>query len=189
VKTYTDPPFLITLTENAEHGGLVSGKFLTEADLAMSPESAEGRSSTSSEHNSPPEAAWKTVLLDVGTGKPVVPNGSMGFRYADSGVGRFCPQFNVNPLDLTDQAAAAVSGRRSSGCGRLCRQRAGGRNDQNGSRGPRRAGELATHTDAVALQSFRFIRQRQRVLPEVPPRYPRALLFTLFGMRRKAPTT
>ena len=33
VKTYTDLPFLITLTENAEHGGLVPGKFLTEADL------------------------------------------------------------------------------------------------------------------------------------------------------------
>jgi hypothetical protein len=33
VKTYTDLPFLITLTENTEHGGLVPGKFLTEADL------------------------------------------------------------------------------------------------------------------------------------------------------------
>ena len=33
VKTYTDLPFLITLIENAEHGGLVPGKFLTEADL------------------------------------------------------------------------------------------------------------------------------------------------------------
>ena len=29
------------------------------------------------------------MLLDAGTGKPVVPNGSMGFRYADSGVGRW----------------------------------------------------------------------------------------------------
>ena len=28
-------------------------------------------------------------MLDAGTGKPVVPNGSMGFRYADSGVGRW----------------------------------------------------------------------------------------------------
>jgi nitrate reductase / nitrite oxidoreductase, alpha subunit len=36
-----------------------------------------------------PEAAWKTVLLDAASGKPVVPNGSMGFRYADSGVGRW----------------------------------------------------------------------------------------------------
>ena len=35
------------------------------------------------------EAAWKTVLLDAASGKPVVPNGSMGFRYADSGVSRW----------------------------------------------------------------------------------------------------
>ena len=42
VKTYTDLPFLITLTENAEHGGLVPGKFLTEADLEMGPAPVEG---------------------------------------------------------------------------------------------------------------------------------------------------
>ena len=41
VKTYTDLPFLITLTENAEHGGLVPGKFLTEADLDSSSDGAE----------------------------------------------------------------------------------------------------------------------------------------------------
>jgi Molybdopterin oxidoreductase len=76
VKTYTDLPFLITLTENAEHGGLVPGKFLTEVDLEPT---ADGQ----------PEAAWKTVLLDAASGKPVVPNGSMGFRYAESGVGRW----------------------------------------------------------------------------------------------------
>jgi nitrate reductase alpha subunit len=76
VKTYTDLPFLITLIDNAEHGGLVPGKFLTEADLLQGSQAA-------------PEAAWKTVLLDTATGKPVVPNGSMGFRYADSGVGRW----------------------------------------------------------------------------------------------------
>ena len=89
VKTYTDLPFLITLTENAEHGGLVPGKFLTEGDLEMGPAPVEGRSSTGSEPKSPPEAAWKTVLLDAASGKPVVPNGSMGFRYAESGVGRW----------------------------------------------------------------------------------------------------
>jgi nitrate reductase / nitrite oxidoreductase, alpha subunit len=76
VKTYTDLPFLITLTENAEHGGLVPGKFLTEVDLQSAAAAA-------------PESAWKTVLLDATSGKPVVPNGSMGFRYADSGAGRW----------------------------------------------------------------------------------------------------
>jgi nitrate reductase alpha subunit len=46
VKTYTDLPFLVTLTENAEHGGLVPGKFLTEGDLEPTADSQ-------------PEAAWK----------------------------------------------------------------------------------------------------------------------------------
>jgi nitrate reductase alpha subunit len=82
VKTYTDLPFLITLTENAEHGGLVPGKFLTEADLQQGSGTTDGDSAQ-------PEAAWKTVLLDTASGKPVVPNGSMGFRYADSGAGRW----------------------------------------------------------------------------------------------------
>jgi nitrate reductase alpha subunit len=55
VKTYTDLPFLVTLTENAEHGGLVPGKFLTERDLEPTADSQ-------------PEAAWKTVLLDAASG-------------------------------------------------------------------------------------------------------------------------
>ncbi len=56
---------------------LVPGKFLTAADLA-------GRRTRPRRGR-----AWKTVLLDAATGEPVVPNGSMGFRYADSGVGRW----------------------------------------------------------------------------------------------------
>jgi len=75
VRTYTDLPFLIRLEEH-EHGGLVPGKFLNAGDLVDTGTSA-------------PEDAWKTVLLDGSTGRPVVPNGSMGFRYADSGVGRW----------------------------------------------------------------------------------------------------
>jgi nitrate reductase / nitrite oxidoreductase, alpha subunit len=89
VKTYTDLPFLITLTENAQHGGPVPGKFLTELDLETRSGLVEARSSTGPERKSPPEAAWKTVLLDAGSGKPVIPNGSMGFRYANSGAGRW----------------------------------------------------------------------------------------------------
>ncbi|MDN5763132.1 MAG: nitrate reductase subunit alpha, partial [Microlunatus sp.] len=82
VRQYTDLPFLITLTENAPtplspNGGLVPGKFLTAADLG-----ADGAESAD-------EDAWKTVLLDAATGQPVVPNGSMGFRYAESGEGKW----------------------------------------------------------------------------------------------------
>lgn len=77
VQKYTDLPFLIRLEEHAEQGGLVPGKFLTAADLA-----GEGASTAD-------EDAWKTVLMDGATGQPVVPNGSMGFRYAESGKGRW----------------------------------------------------------------------------------------------------
>ncbi len=72
VRSYTDLPFLIRLEPQAD--GLVPGKFLTAADLAA---------------DSTPEDAWKTVLLDEVTKMPVVPNGSMGFRYAESGKGRW----------------------------------------------------------------------------------------------------
>ncbi len=82
VRQYTDLPFLITLTEApvsaaAPDGGLVPGKFLTAADLAT-----EGTPTA-------PEDAWKTVLLDAATGEPRVPNGSLGFRYAESGEGKW----------------------------------------------------------------------------------------------------
>jgi hypothetical protein len=48
-------------------------KFLTAVDLG---DGGEG-------------AAWRTVLIDGRTGEPVVPNGSLGFRYGESGVGRW----------------------------------------------------------------------------------------------------
>ena len=96
VRRFTDLPFLITLEENREHGGLVPGHFLHASDLG-----------DGSEH-----AAWKTVLLDSTTGEPVVPNGSMGFRYGESGEGRW----NLDLGDLvpslsvrdTDPAAQTV---------------------------------------------------------------------------------
>lgn len=76
VQQYTDLPFLVRLEEHqGEDGttGLVPGKFLTAADLGRTAE----------------EDAWKTVLVDGATGEAVVPNGSMGFRYAESGKGRW----------------------------------------------------------------------------------------------------
>ncbi len=70
VRTYTDLPFLIRLEPHGD--AFVPGKFLTAADLSAA---------------TVPEDAWKTVLLDENTGSPVVPNGSIGFRYAESGKG------------------------------------------------------------------------------------------------------
>ncbi|WP_243059375.1 nitrate reductase subunit alpha [Nocardioides sp. SR21] len=72
IQQYTDLPFLIRLEEH-EQGGLVPGKFLTARDLGATAD----------------EDAWKTVLMDGVTGQPVVPNGSMGFRYAESGKGKW----------------------------------------------------------------------------------------------------
>jgi len=74
VKRYTDLPFLVRLDRAGET--YVAGKFLTAADL---PGAEAG-----TEH-----AAFKTVLLDAATGHPLVPNGSLGFRYGESGAGRW----------------------------------------------------------------------------------------------------
>src|SRR6266536_4124132 len=77
VRRYTDLPFLVTLMSHGGGAAVVPGKFLTAADL---PAPAGG----------PTEGAeWKTVLFDESTGAPVVPNGSIGFRYTDSGIGRW----------------------------------------------------------------------------------------------------
>ncbi|MCC5575362.1 nitrate reductase subunit alpha [Microtetraspora sp. AC03309] len=70
-KRFTDLPFLVRLREH--DGAYLPDKFLTAADLGE-----EGQ-----------EAAFKTVLLDERTGEPVIPGGSVGFRYAPEGEGRW----------------------------------------------------------------------------------------------------
>ncbi|MFI6596621.1 nitrate reductase subunit alpha [Nonomuraea sp. NPDC050536] len=71
VKRFTDLPFLVRL--RAGDGAYLPDKFLTAADLGQED----------------PEAAFATVLLDARTGEPVVPNGSLAFRYSEQGVGRW----------------------------------------------------------------------------------------------------
>ena len=71
VKKFTDLPFLVTLRER--DGAYVPDKFVTAADLGDTSENA----------------AFKTVLVDSATGRPHVPNGSMGFRYGDEGEGKW----------------------------------------------------------------------------------------------------
>ncbi|MGH3470910.1 MAG: molybdopterin-dependent oxidoreductase, partial [Nocardioidaceae bacterium] len=70
VKQFTDLPFLVTLRPRED--AYVAGRFLTAADLGDDGEGAE----------------HKTVLLDS-AGRPYVPNGSLGFRYGESGRGRW----------------------------------------------------------------------------------------------------
>jgi len=90
VKRYTDLPFLVTLEQRG--GAYVPGKFLTAADLDPARAGEEN-------------AAFKTVLLDAASGEPVVPNGSLGFRFGEAGAGRW-------NLDLgdTDPMLTALGG-------------------------------------------------------------------------------
>ncbi|MEU9884796.1 nitrate reductase subunit alpha [Sphaerisporangium sp. NPDC051011] len=71
VRRFTDLPFLVRLRER--DGSYLPDKFLTAADLGEDGEAA----------------AFKTVLLDRRTGEPVVPGGSLGFRYSEEGQGRW----------------------------------------------------------------------------------------------------
>ncbi|MEU6548807.1 nitrate reductase subunit alpha [Streptomyces sp. NPDC046915] len=85
VKRYTDLPFLVALEER-EPGTYTPGKFLTAADL--------GGASAAAEH-----AEFRTVLLDAATGQPVVPNGTLGDRFGESGAGKWNLDLgDVDPL-------------------------------------------------------------------------------------------
>jgi nitrate reductase alpha subunit len=71
LKSFTDASCLVTLRQRA--GAWVPDRFLTAADLG---DQGEG-------------AAHKTVVLDAASGAPAVPNGSLGFRFAESGKGKW----------------------------------------------------------------------------------------------------
>ncbi|MDC0766493.1 nitrate reductase subunit alpha [Streptomyces sp. HD] len=71
VRRFTDLPFLVTLEDR--DGAHVPAKFLRASDLGQEGEGAE----------------WKTVVLDEATGRAVAPNGSLGFRWTESGKGKW----------------------------------------------------------------------------------------------------
>jgi nitrate reductase alpha subunit len=73
-RQYTDLPYLVALDE-ASPGTYRPGKFLTAADLPT--------------HAHEENAHFKTVLVDARSDEPIVPNGSLGHRFGDSGVGRW----------------------------------------------------------------------------------------------------
>jgi nitrate reductase alpha subunit len=68
-KRFTDLPLLVALDER--DGTHVPGSFLMAADIGDETENAD----------------WKPVVLDAVTGRPAVPNGSVGFRYGEQGKG------------------------------------------------------------------------------------------------------
>ncbi|MET0798703.1 MAG: molybdopterin-dependent oxidoreductase, partial [Rhodococcus sp. (in: high G+C Gram-positive bacteria)] len=88
VRQFTDLPFLVTVEER--DGRLVAGKNLTAADLGESSENA----------------AFKPVLVDSVTDAVVVPNGSLGFRYGDEGVGKW----NLDLGDVVPALTVAADG-------------------------------------------------------------------------------
>ncbi len=97
VRQYTDLPFLVKLEER--DGRLVPGKNLTAADLGHDVENA----------------AFKPVLLDGATDTVVAPNGSLGHRYGDDGVGKWnldlgdlVPTLTVAPVGGATGESAAV---------------------------------------------------------------------------------
>ena len=93
VKKFTDMTMLVSLVEHPDGHGLTAAKFITAADLGQDV----------------PDAAFKTVLWDKATGKPVVPNGSMGFRYNEDGQGKW----NLDLADL-DPALSLAEARGSA---------------------------------------------------------------------------
>jgi len=104
VKRFTDLPFLVGLDQRGD--SYVPGKFLTAADLEGDATRAEhGQHTEHAEH-----AEFKTVLIDSRTGEPTVPNGSLGFRYGESGAGRWNLDLgDVDPqLSLYDPAGDSV---------------------------------------------------------------------------------
>jgi nitrate reductase alpha subunit len=93
LRKFTDAPFLVSLREHGDQ--LVPDRFLTAADLGRNEEHAD----------------FKTVLLDERTGEPVVPGGSLGFRWGEQGAGKWNLDLGavVPQLTLMDRAEEHVS--------------------------------------------------------------------------------
>lgn len=93
LRANTDAPFLITLRER--DGAHVPDRFLTAADLGEGGENPQ----------------FKTVLLDSVTDQPVVPGGSVGFRWGEEGEGRWNLELGdvVPALTVLDTAEDRVA--------------------------------------------------------------------------------
>jgi nitrate reductase alpha subunit len=81
-RQFTDLPFLVTLTPGTD-GVYQPGKFLTAEDIPAMADQAN--------------AAFKPVLFDSGQSKVVVPNGTLGDRWGEAGMGRW----NLDLAEIT----------------------------------------------------------------------------------------
>lgn len=95
-KRYTDLPYLICL-EPAADGGYTPGKFLVAGDIGH----AEGGTEN---------AMWKPAVLDAATGEVRIPQGAIGHRFGDEGLGRWnLESGDIDPaLSLYDVREDAV---------------------------------------------------------------------------------
>ncbi|MEM0321208.1 MAG: nitrate reductase subunit alpha [Thermoprotei archaeon] len=86
VSAYTDLPFLVVLRADGE--GYVSEGFLTAAHIGLRVENPE----------------WKPMVWDAITGRPVAPNGSIGFRW-----GREQGKWNLELISEGEQVQPTLS--------------------------------------------------------------------------------
>lgn len=85
VRKFTDLPFLVSLSTGPD-GTYRPGKFLVATDFDSGEQNSEN-------------ADFKPALIDSVTGKVVIPNGSLGHRFGDEGLGKW-------NLDLGDVVPA-----------------------------------------------------------------------------------
>ena len=81
-RRYSDMPMLVRIERHAD-GRLVAGRFLRASDLGGLGEANH------------PE--WKTLAYDEGSGRLVVPGGSIGFRWGEQG------KWNIDAIDSAGQ--------------------------------------------------------------------------------------
>ena len=84
-RKFTDMPMLVRMEER--DGRLVPGRFLRAADFPQ----------RLGQGNNPD---WKTVAIDRVSGQPVAPNGSIGFRWGESGVWNLEERAGGEPAEL-----------------------------------------------------------------------------------------
>jgi len=94
-KRYTDLPFLVTL-DDAGEGVYKPGKNLVAGDFENSQQGAEN-------------AMFKPAIWDETSGAPAIPNGTLGHRFGDEGLG----QWNLDLGDLRPALSLAGDGAQS----------------------------------------------------------------------------
>ncbi|MCE1178941.1 MAG: nitrate reductase subunit alpha [Micrococcales bacterium] len=75
-KRFTDLPYLISLVPDEGGKGYRTGKYLVAGDFDNPERESEN-------------AMWKTAVIDAASGEVRIPNGSLGHRFGDEGMGKW----------------------------------------------------------------------------------------------------